>query len=392
MPFAHTHLSYSRLARFEQCPLSFKLHYIDRKPAEPGLPLRFGQAIHAALEQLIRQAVDAGQKGPLPLERALACFAEHWAKANLSGTGLFGEGVAILKDFVRDQGVLDPATILGIEQEFRLPLGKYEVLGFLDRVERIDENTLEVIDYKTNHQLFSREELDSSLQMSLYALAAQALWPWAKEIRLIFWMLRHGIRQTTARTSEQLEAAKAYVLTLGRQTETATEYPARLQPNCAYCDHRQDCPAYANVLQGSQETLPEAFRSVEEVAAERERLAARLRILQGRKSELEQTLKEHLKRQDSLTAGGLRYAMVPVRSVEYPLQPTVRLLTEATNQTDADITAAIAVVDKSRLKELIDKLGEKLERSQWLLLRAQLEAHTSRQWTSRLVAQKVATA
>ena len=27
--FTNTHLSYSRLARFEQCPLSFKLHYVD---------------------------------------------------------------------------------------------------------------------------------------------------------------------------------------------------------------------------------------------------------------------------------------------------------------------------------------------------------------------------
>ena len=52
MAFTNTHLSFSRLQRFEQCPLSFKLHYIDQRKAEPGVPLRFGKAIHAVLETL----------------------------------------------------------------------------------------------------------------------------------------------------------------------------------------------------------------------------------------------------------------------------------------------------------------------------------------------------
>ena len=34
MAFTNTHLSFSRLQRFEQCPLSFKLHYIDQRKAE----------------------------------------------------------------------------------------------------------------------------------------------------------------------------------------------------------------------------------------------------------------------------------------------------------------------------------------------------------------------
>ena len=37
------------------------------------------------------------------------------------------------------------------------------VLGFIDRVDWIDDETVEVIDYKTNHQLFTRDEVDTSL-------------------------------------------------------------------------------------------------------------------------------------------------------------------------------------------------------------------------------------
>ena len=37
MAFKNKHLSYSRLSRFEQCPLRFKLHYIEKK--EAGCPI-----------------------------------------------------------------------------------------------------------------------------------------------------------------------------------------------------------------------------------------------------------------------------------------------------------------------------------------------------------------
>ena len=52
-PFRNAHLSYSRLSRFEQCPLSYRLHYIEKRQAEPGLPLRFGKLVHAVLERLL---------------------------------------------------------------------------------------------------------------------------------------------------------------------------------------------------------------------------------------------------------------------------------------------------------------------------------------------------
>ena len=32
-PFKNQHLSYSRLSRFKTCPLSYRLHYIEKKQA-----------------------------------------------------------------------------------------------------------------------------------------------------------------------------------------------------------------------------------------------------------------------------------------------------------------------------------------------------------------------
>lgn len=389
-PFKNQHLSYSRLSRFETCPLSYRLHYIEKKQAEPGLPLRFGKTIHAVLERLIKEVVDDERTGPLSEERAIELYREAWGAERLTGMDVFAEGLAILRRFIAEQGVVDHRDVLAIEKEFRLPVGPFEVLGFIDRVDWIDDETVEVIDYKTNHQLFTRDEVDTSLQMSLYEVAVRRLWPWAKKVKLTFWMLRHGVRQETTRTEEQLADALAYVETLGRQTETATEYPARLNTNCSYCDHRKQCPAYADALKGKREFIVEDLADLEGVAREREEVARLAKALYARKEELEDILKAQLKERDELVLGGVRYRMFATTSLDYPLEPTLSLLADATGLSRDEVLGKLGAIDKKSLDALLKSLGKKLDKPRVSLLKAELEAHADKRMSPRLWAKEVA--
>ena len=389
-PFKNQHLSYSRLSRFETCPLSYRLHYIEKKQAEPGLPLRFGKTIHAVLERLIKEVVDDERTGPLSEERAIELYREAWGAERLTGMDVFAEGLAILRRFIAEQGVVDHRDVLAIEKEFRLPVGPFEVLGFIDRVDWLDDETVEVIDYKTNHQLFTRDEVDTSLQMSLYEVAVRRLWPWAKKVKLTFWMLRHGVRQETTRTEEQLADALAYVETLGRQTETATEYPARLNTNCSYCDHRKQCPAYAEALKGKREFIVEDLADLEGVAREREEVARLAKALYARKEELEDILKAQLKERDELVLGGVRYRMFATTSLDYPLEPTLSLLADATGLSRDEVLGKLGAIDKKALDALLKSLGKKLDKPRVSLLKAELEAHADKRMSPRLWAKEVA--
>lgn len=389
-PFKNQHLSYSRLSRFETCPLSYRLHYIEKKQAEPGLPLRFGKTIHAVLERLIKEVVDDERTGPLSEERAIELYREAWGAERLTGMDVFAEGLAILRRFIAEQGVVDHRDVLAIEKEFRLPVGPFEVLGFIDRVDWIDDETVEVIDYKTNHQLFTRDEVDTSLQMSLYEVAVRRLWPWAKKVKLTFWMLRHGVRQQTTRTEEQLADALAYVETLGRQTENATEYPARLNTNCSYCDHRKQCPAYAEALKGKREFIVEDLADLEGVAREREEVARLAKALYARKGELEDILKAQLKERDELVLGGVRYRMFATTSLDYPLEPTLSLLADATGLSRDAVLGKLGAIDKKALDALLKSLGKKLDKPRVSLLKAELEAHADKRMSPRLWAKEVA--
>lgn len=389
-PFKNQHLSYSRLSRFETCPLSYRLHYIEKQQAEPGLPLRFGKTIHAVLERLIKEVVDDERTGPLSEERAIELYREAWGAEQLTGMDVFAEGLAILRRFIAEQGVVDHRDVLAVEKEFRLPVGPFEVLGFIDRVDWIDDETVEVIDYKTNHQLFTRDEVDTSLQMSLYEVAVRRLWPWAKKVKLTFWMLRHGVRQVTTRTEEQLADALAYVETLGRQTETATEYPARLNTNCSYCDHRKQCPAYADALKSKREFIVEDLADLEGVAREREEVARLAKALYARKEELEDILKAQLKERDELVLGGVRYRMFATTSLDYPLEPTLSLLAEATGLSRDEVLGKLGAIDKKALDALLKSLGKKLDKPRVSLLKAELEAHADKRMSPRLWAKEVA--
>ncbi|ACY13568.1 RecB family exonuclease [Haliangium ochraceum] len=385
-----TRLSYSRLSRFETCPLSYRLHYLDQREAGDSVPLAFGSAVHAALEHLVREHLAEERVGPLCAERAASLWQSAWTESGLVGLPLFREGLALVHRFVREQGVLDHLDVLAVEQEFRITVGGFEVLGYLDRVDRVDDETVDIVDYKTNRQLFTRDELDGSLQMSLYQLAAQSLWPWAKKVRLTFWMLRHGVQQRTERTSEDLEATKRYVATLGSAIDRATEFPARLNSNCTWCDHKQHCPAYAAALEGKRDVVCEDEGDLEAVAREREEVASLAKILYSRKSELERVLKAHLAEQDELVLGGVRYAMFHTRKRAYPLASTLAVLARASGLSEDALLARIAGVDNKALDALLKELTPSLGRAQTQLLRTELEAMASETHSPRLWARKVA--
>jgi putative RecB family exonuclease len=384
IPFRNQHLSFSRLSRFEQCPLSYRLHYIEKKQAEPGIPLLFGKLIHAVLENLVREHMNNELCGPLSEERALELYREAWTAEGLTGLGVFEEGLHILREFVRVQGVLDSRDVLAVEKEFRLAVGPFTVLGFIDRVDWVDDETILVTDYKTNRQLFAREEVDSSLQLSLYAVAVRQLWPWVKNVQLRYWMLRHNAFQDTSRTEEQLADALAYIEALGHQTETSQDYPARLNGNCSYCDHRKHCPAYAEALKGKRESVCSDLSDLEAVAREREEVARLSKALYARKEELDSILKTHLKHNSELVLAGTRYRMYSVTSLDYPLEPTVSLLAEASGLSQEALVEKIATVDKKALESVLKTLGKSLARPRVALLKAQLEAHANKTQFPRL--------
>ncbi len=387
MTFKNEYLSASRLKRFAQCPKSFELHYIRGEPAAFNPATTFGSVLHAALERAYRWIVEQKLAGRFPEDRLIAFFEEEWAKASLFDFETFQEGLKILRSYVCENPLVDYTTVLGIEQEFRLAVDGFEVRGFIDRADRVDTETVLITDYKSNRAIFTREDVDHDLQLSIYAAAAKTLWPWAKNVRLSFYLLRHGFRMETSRSDEDLAAARRYVVMLGRASEQATDYEARLNENCNWCDHRMQCPVYHRALLGKVEHVCQDEKDLEAVAREREEVAKLAKALYARKEALERILKKQIENVGELKLGGVVYGLSKTTQVSYPADSTLLLLNEVLGESIEGLARQLLVVDKSAVERLLKDVAKDLLPADVKMLKARLDAIAQKTYSPRFVAQ-----
>ena len=364
--FRNEHLSVSRLRRYEQCPLAFYYQYVN-KP-DPALdavrsePAEFGTVLHDALERVYRWVLDEEVEGPFPEAQLLEYFRLAWIDSGLVGVGLYQEGRDLLRRYAQDTGRVDHMRTLAIEREFNLLVGPgdcrlvdasekagwaldddhFVINGFIDRVDKPDSNTVEIIDYKSSRLLFSKEELADDLQMSVYALVAQYLYPWATEIRMSFHMLRHGLRQTTVRTAEDLRSAREYVRALGTRSERGP-YNPKLNTYCGTCDHRARCDTYKLAVERKLEVVAVSASDLETLAQERERVAKIAKAAYSRKETLDGILKNALGDSESLELGGVVYRLTQFFETSYPMGELLALFREV----GIDLTPALTVDNKA---------------------------------------------
>ncbi len=130
--------------------------------------------------------------------------------------------------------------------------------------------------------------------------------------------------------------------------------------------------------------------SQQAVAREREEVARLAKALYARKDELEGILKTHLKDKDELVLGGVRYRMFATTSIDYPIEPTLTLLGDATGLSREELLGKLGAVDKKALDALLKSLGKKLDKPRVSLLKAELEAHADKTHSPRFWAKEVA--
>ena len=304
----------------------------------------------------MRDHVRTGRQAPLDLAIAAATYQRLWSESPLSDSAVFGEGLTLVKHWAAREGIVDPGAVLGIEREFELAIGGVRFVGALDRADRIAPDAVRIRDYKSGRIPPSRQEVDESLQLAIYDLAAAQLWPWAKRVEVGMDLLRHDRVVWTERTEAQREATWRYVLAMVERIETAEDYPARLTTLCTHCDQRSHCPAYANALSarpGPETADPDDLAAV---AREREELAGCIKIASARKDALDEVLTQRLSRQDALVLEGRRYRLVTATRKDYPLQPTLHALAVAGVDRD-DALARIGRADTQALRRELDELA-----------------------------------
>ncbi len=382
--FVNEHLSVSRLKLFEQCGEAFAKRYIEKIKGDYGEAAMFGVMLHAVLERVFVWAKEEEFVGRFPDELAHEIYREEWARCDMRSISLYQEGLEILRLYGRKFPDVDARSILAVEQEFNIDLDGYKMNGYIDRVDRISDDWISIVDYKSNRMLFSKEELNDDLQFPVYGLAARVLWPWAKKVTFAFHMLRHGVAQTTERTAEQLDATRGYVAWLGRRTESRDEkFEQRLNPFCGYCDHRHGCDTHKKALAGDYEFVKVTDQTaLDEIAALQWRTSNVAKLAYKRKKELEEAIKVRLRvlpdRDGSITAGGVTYRLGDSTKNVYPADRVLKAF-QALGIPEEQL-APLVTVSNGDVEELLDRVlaDPKYDRAKMILTKARIESLAER--------------
>ncbi|MDP3994602.1 MAG: ATP-dependent DNA helicase [bacterium] len=219
-PLRIDYLSYSQIDTFKICPLHYKLKYIYKVPTPQSASQSFGTSMHATLKnfyEMVKTSLKPSEKLIIKL------LQENWIREGFSSkkqeADFFEKGKLYLSGFVKNE--FNPKIMpAALELPFTAPLRSVSrrgvvplrIGGRLDRVDRLPDGSIEIVDYKTGATIPSQKEVDKNLQLSFYALAASSIPqpPFGikpEKIKLSLYFLDSQEKITTTRTKEDLEKA-----------------------------------------------------------------------------------------------------------------------------------------------------------------------------------------
>lgn len=235
--------SYSALDTFKTCSLKYKFQVIDKMKAPKSKEAVFGTIIHSTLKFL-----HTPQPISPTIEEILEYYNNLWNsevyESKDEEMAVLAGGVKILEEYYKNNNPKN-FDIIDLETRFNLEItGEITIAGIIDRVDRLEDGSFEIIDYKTSKNLPAQNDVDNNLQLSIYYLAILDRWPkLEKPIKLSLYFLKHGVKLSTARTPEQIRQTKQDIIDLVEEIGKGNFQPTP-SALCGWCGYQKDCPMF----------------------------------------------------------------------------------------------------------------------------------------------------
>lgn len=180
-----TDFSYSRIDTYKMCPSKYFYTYIQKEPRLFGEAAVLGNIVHTVLE------LNVSSTETLDYEKLQKEYTEQrgsYDPDNKINNDLIQAGNEILNEFY-DQYANTMFDVLHKEYGFQFVLGSYLISGYIDRVDTFGDNAIKIIDYKTGKWEISPKDIPSNLQLGIYAVAMDQVYP-DKDIHAELYYLR----------------------------------------------------------------------------------------------------------------------------------------------------------------------------------------------------------
>ncbi|MBP7785878.1 UvrD-helicase domain-containing protein [Patescibacteria group bacterium] len=233
------HISYSQIDNYLICPLRYKYSYVLNIPTPPSRSLNFGDTFHKTLNEFHTKMMIGNKPS---LEDLYEIFEKNWNPLGYENEkdrkNTFEEGKVILKRYYEKNQNLD-VKHLGLEKKFVLHIDGTKLKGTIDRIDKLPDGSVEIIDYKTGKEK-SQKEVDDNVQMTIYTMGATDALKIKPDV-LSLYFLNTGNKISTKRTQKQVEAQREIIKDVIKNIneENFEPNPGR---DCMYCDFKDICP------------------------------------------------------------------------------------------------------------------------------------------------------
>lgn len=314
--------SYSAIETYLQCPQRYKFQEIDRIRVPKSREAIFGTLIHNTLKFMF-------QREPLfpTLDEVINYFRENWpSRETLEAWSkndpfkpvwseedektYMDEGVKMLKKFY-EKNLPWNFIIVDLESRFEVPLQDEKtnethiLAGKIDRIDKLPDESYEIIDYKTAKRMPPQDSLQKNLQLSLYALGLRKRWPHIKieNIKVSLYFLKHGEKLTTHLTSENIENTQHEVLDKINEIQERSRQNKDFEPLpsaiCDWCGYKPMCPAWKHLYK-TNDKLQITNDKIDAVIKEYFDIRTAKKQNEDRLSELQKQIKDYME-QEKLT-------------------------------------------------------------------------------------------
>lgn len=300
-------LSHSSISLYGECPRKYKFKYVDKIPEKPRHFFSFGQSVHLALEFFY------GVKTPVPpaLPELLESYKKTWVSGGYRDAAqeaeYFDEGKRILQAF-HAKHVRDFHVPYFVEYAFSFEVDGVPVTGRIDRVDKLPDGRLSVLDYKTGKKL-ATGRLESDAQLTMYQYACETMLG-AEVGELVFYHLPTLKEHRASRRGGALvDELKARIVTTAESITAERFDPKPDESVCRWCDYKPLCPVFKDQYAGVPAPAARAAGEPELAALVDAygEAAARVEAARGEAEKAGAALAEALKRKGYVRAFGAAF-------------------------------------------------------------------------------------
>jgi DNA helicase II / ATP-dependent DNA helicase PcrA len=234
-------LSASAIETYETCPLQFKFEREWKLSRQLHAAVQYGAAMH----RVLRTYFDSVRlQRPKADRELLQLFRDDLASCGIEDEYqrelYLQQGIEQLQDFLAASHSYPTPNVLHTEEWFDVQIAGTKLAGRIDRIDRASDGSVNIVDYKTGKPR-SQEDADESLQLSIYAMAAQEKWGY-RIGELHFHNLEGNVAIISKRTAFQIEQARERVSDAARNIADGNFQP-KVGFHCNFCSFRGLCPA-----------------------------------------------------------------------------------------------------------------------------------------------------